>query len=123
VNPGVPLATAPVFKALAGRGRGPMPPLPPRFADAAALAAYLRACSNDLMAPAQDLLPEIAAVVRALEAAPACLLARMSGSGPTCFGLFATLAQAEAAATALRAQHPSWWVAPTAPFVATAPGA
>jgi 4-diphosphocytidyl-2-C-methyl-D-erythritol kinase len=50
----------------------------------------------------------------ALDAQPACLLARLSGSGATCFGLFATPADAQATAAALARDHPDWWVAATA---------
>ena len=68
------------------------PPLdPPRlWPDAAALAATLARVGNDLQAPAIALAPSIARVLEALAGEPGCLLARMSGSGATCFGLFAT---------------------------------
>jgi 4-diphosphocytidyl-2-C-methyl-D-erythritol kinase len=109
-NPGVPVATGAVFAALAGRF-GPPLPHPPAFADAAALAGWLAARRNDLEAPAAALAPAIAGTLAALAAQPGCLLARMSGSGATCFGLFATAAEAEAAADALGRARPRWWVA------------
>ena len=65
-------------------------------------------------------MPEIADQLRALEAAPGCLLARMSGSGATCFGLFATKNAAGSAAAAIGAAHPGWWVA-AAPLLTRAP--
>jgi 4-diphosphocytidyl-2-C-methyl-D-erythritol kinase len=114
VNPGVPLATKTVFGALNGRHSGPAPALPPHFADARALADYLAACTNDLMTPAAESRPEIGQVLTALRATNGCLVARLSGSGPTCFGLFASAAAAEAAAKAIGAAHGDWWVAPTA---------
>lgn len=110
VNPGAPLATAPVFKALAGRHSGPAPALPPAFADAGDLARFLGRCHNDLWEPARALLPAIKTARDALASSPGCLLARMSGSGPTCFGLFAGAGDAGAAAGQLRAGHPGWWV-------------
>jgi 4-diphosphocytidyl-2-C-methyl-D-erythritol kinase len=108
-NSGVPVATAAVFARLAAPGTPPMP-APPPFADASALAAFLAAQRNDLEAPAREMAPAIGAALAALAAAPGCLLARMSGSGATCFGLFAAAAGAEAAATGIAAAEPGWWV-------------
>lgn len=109
-NPGVAVATPAVFRALARRDNAPMPPLP-ALADTPALAAFLRAQRNDLQAAAIGLAPAIADVLGALAAQPGCLLARMSGSGATCLGLFAARAGAEAAAKALLRARPLWWVA------------
>ena len=74
-------------------------------------AEWLAAQRNDLEAPARQLAPEIGTVVSALQALPNALFARMSGSGATCFGLFASAALAEAAAADLRRGAPGWWVA------------
>ena len=112
VNPGVGLSTAAVFGALLCRDNPPLPPAAP-MPDAVALAAYLCHCRNDLEAPALSLVPQIGAVLAALQGQTGCLLARMSGSGATCFGLFASASAAEAAATALRAQSAAWWVQAT----------
>ena len=112
VNPGVGLSTAAVFGALLRRDNPPLPPAAP-MPDAVALAAYLGHCRNDLEAPALSLVPQIGAVLAALQGQKGCLLARMSGSGATCFGLFASASAAEAAATALRAQSGAWWVQAT----------
>lgn len=112
VNPGVTVATAEVFRALTRRDNPPLPPIPP-LTDARALATWLATCRNDLEAPARQIAPAIDTALQALRASPACLLARMSGSGATCFGLYATPAQALAAAESLRAAHPTWWIAPT----------
>ena len=112
VNPGVGLSTAAVFGALLCRDNPPLPPAAP-MPDAVALAAYLGHCRNDLEAPALSIVPQIGAVLAALQGQKGCLLARMSGSGATCFGLFASASAAEAAATALRAQSGAWWVQAT----------
>ncbi len=84
-------------------------PLTAAPADAPALAAALRARRNDLAEAAISLAPPIATVLAALDAQPGCLLARMSGSGATCFGLFAREAEARAACRALRRAEPGWW--------------
>jgi 4-diphosphocytidyl-2-C-methyl-D-erythritol kinase len=111
VNPGVAVSTAEVFGALERRDNPAMPlPLPP-LPDATALAAFLAGTRNDLEPPAVLLAPVIGTATAALAAQPGCLFARMSGSGATCFGLFAARAEAEAAASALRDSHPGWWVA------------
>ena len=104
VNPGVPVATADVFRSRAEEYSEPAV-LPPRWADAASLAADLARLSNDLEAPAVRLCPPIGAALAWLRAQPGCRLARMSGSGATCFGLFDTEAGAAAAAVA----PPGWW--------------
>ena len=109
VNPGVGLGTALVFSALTCRDNAPLPP-PEPMPDVASLASYLHRCRNDLQAPALSLVPQIGAVLSALSAQTGCLLARMSGSGATCFGLFATALAAQTAASALRAQSAGWWV-------------
>jgi 4-diphosphocytidyl-2-C-methyl-D-erythritol kinase len=107
VNPGVPVATPAVFRAREG-GFSPPATLPPGWADAETMARDLSALTNDLQAPAIAIAPVIAEVLLAIEALPACLLARMSGSGATCFGLFPTPAAARAAAAAIT--RPGWWV-------------
>jgi 4-diphosphocytidyl-2-C-methyl-D-erythritol kinase len=112
VNPRVGVATPAVFRALACKTNPPLPE-PPRFADAAALAAWLTDQRNDLEPPAITLTPVIATVKTAIAAQSGCLLARMSGSGATCFGLFATAAKTRAAANSLNAAHPDWWITPS----------
>ena len=107
VNPLVPLATADVFQARSGPF-SPAAKLPDGWADAAAMAADLARLTNDLEPPARRLAPAIDRVLTALAGSPECLLARMSGSGATCFGLFPDSLAAEAAAAALQA--PGWWV-------------
>jgi 4-diphosphocytidyl-2-C-methyl-D-erythritol kinase len=69
--------------------------------------------ANDLEAPAIALAPAIANVLAALRGAAGCRLARMSGSGATCFALFASPVQTAAAGKDLRAQYPDWWISET----------
>ena len=83
----------------------------PMPSDAAGLARALMARRNDLTDAAIGLVPEITAVLGRLAGLPGALLARMSGSGATCFALFATLDRAEAAAQELRAERADWWIA------------
>lgn len=111
VNPGVPVATPAIFRALDRRDNPPLPALPARWPDAPALAEYLRACRNDLEPAARALEPRVGEVLAALAVQPGCLLARMSGSGATCFGLFAAAAGSAAAAAAIARAQPGWWVA------------
>lgn len=110
VNPGIPVATPAVFARLEQRENPPLPALPARFADVAALAAWLAGTRNDLEAAATGLVPAIGMATAALRAAPGCRFARMSGSGATVFGLFDDAAAAGAAAGALRVARPDWWV-------------
>ena len=114
VNPMQPLATASVFKARSGAFSKPAPldaaPGTGAPRDARDLAEALAGRRNDLAVAAIGLVPEIAAILAALEAQPGCLLARMSGSGATCFGLFARNENAAAAAGALRARQLGWWI-------------
>jgi len=110
VNPGIALPTAAVFKVRSGAFS-----LAARFAampaDAAGLAALLAERGNDLTAAAIAVVPAIGALLDRLAKLDGALLARMSGSGATCFALFAEADAAAAAAAALRAERPSWWVA------------
>lgn len=106
LNPGGAVATPAVFRARQGGFSAPAA-LPAAWADAAAMAVDLRRLGNDLEAAAVGLHPPIGAALTALGAAPGCLLARMSGSGATCFGLFADAAAAERATSGLA--RPGWW--------------
>lgn len=109
VNPRVEVPTPSVFRALARKDNPAMEPLPPAFATPAALAAWLSRQRNDLEAPAVRVAPVIAGVLSAI-AATGPLMARMSGSGATCFGLFAAADAAGRAAAEVAARHPGWWV-------------
>lgn len=110
VNPQVPVPTGPVFRALTDR-RGTGLPHPPEMESLEALISYLELTGNDLELPARALAPEVAAVCDALAGQAGALMARMSGSGATCFGMFETETAAAAAAEAIEAEHPEWWVA------------
>lgn len=109
VNPGIEVSTPAVFKARTGDFSPPA-----RFhahpRDAAHFAKTLAERGNDLMAPAIGLEPVIGEVLEALEALEDGLLARMSGSGATCFAMFASEDQARVAAHELTQKHPDWWV-------------
>lgn len=109
-NPGLALATAAVFAARRGGFDAPAT-LPASWPDAAAMARDLAGCRNALEPAAIALCPPIASVLAALRALPGAHLARLSGSGATCFALFDDDATAAAAACALRAAQPSWWIA------------
>jgi 4-diphosphocytidyl-2-C-methyl-D-erythritol kinase len=106
-NPGVKLSTRDVFTALAAQ------PLPAGAGEAevpqeGGLRAFILRSHNSLEAPARRLSPVIGDVLAELAAGEGCWLARLSGSGATCFGLYATAAQAEAAAASLQRAHPDW---------------
>jgi 4-diphosphocytidyl-2-C-methyl-D-erythritol kinase len=111
-NPKRPVSTAAVFSEFGGRFTKPGR-FDASFGGAAAFASGLAERRNDLMAPACRIEPEIDTVLDALGSAEGCLLARLSGSGPTCFGLFASEEIAAAAAGAVSATHPGWWVRST----------
>lgn len=110
VNPLTQLSTPAVFAARTGEFSAPA-----RFDeipfDTASLAGLLGDRRNDLTDAAISLAPEVGAVLQALDDAPGTLLARMSGSGATCFGLYKDAAAAKRAAKLVRAKHPGWWVA------------
>lgn len=120
VNPLVPVPTPPVFKARTGAFTA-ADPLPQMSLPYDVLIAALIARRNDLTAAAVSLHPIIGTVLDALAALPGCALARMSGSGGTCFGLFADQAQALAAAAHLARARPEWWVMPASFLLAPLP--
>jgi 4-diphosphocytidyl-2-C-methyl-D-erythritol kinase len=117
VNPGVALATKAAF------ARWKPPATPPVPADLTVLTAmtkrdqlvrFLLSQANDLESAAIALAPAVADVLLALSSQPRCELARMSGSGATCFAVFASAAAAIKAAEAIHAEYPNWWVRATA---------
>jgi 4-diphosphocytidyl-2-C-methyl-D-erythritol kinase len=112
-NPGVALSTAEVYGALrASACEGtPLFETPNFEADFGSLIAYADQRANDLETVAKRLAPEIEAVVAALGALPGVRLARLSGSGATCFAVFATAREAHRAATLLAEEQPTWWIA------------
>jgi len=108
VNPNIATPTPAVFRARTGRFSAPG-----RWKDtpqsAQALAAVLQSRGNDLTAAAIVVTPAIGAVLAAIGQTESCLLARLSGSGATCFGIYARAEEAEAARRAVLADNPNWW--------------
>lgn len=118
VNPRVAVPadkTAQVFRALAAAASSTAaaPAPPPRFAGADDLIDFMAAHGNDLHPAARRIVPTIDAVTSALSETRDCRMVRLSGGGPTCFGVYATRRDAETAADAIARGHPSWWVAAT----------
>jgi 4-diphosphocytidyl-2-C-methyl-D-erythritol kinase len=119
VNPRVPVATRDVFKAL-GLRNGELlvgasdviraPAWPEKGASVEDWVEVLAASSNDLEAPATRIQPVIGEVIAALSATNGAWLARMSGSGATCFAIFENTAEAQRAAQKIQIDHPRWWV-------------
>src|SRR5437016_917321 len=119
VNPRVPVATKDVFAALGLRNGELLVGVtdviqaaawPEKGASITDWVEELKIVPNDLEAPAMRIQPAIGEVLSALRASEGVLLARMSGSGATCFALFSNAGEAERAALKVRAAHPQWWV-------------
>jgi 4-diphosphocytidyl-2-C-methyl-D-erythritol kinase len=110
VNPGAGLSTPSVYRARTG-GFTPAMRFDTPPADVDALAALLSERRNDLTDSAVSLLPVIGSVLDAIGGLAGCKLARMSGSGATCFGVFADVAMARRAGDVLKASYPGWWAA------------
>lgn len=113
VNPRAPSSTGAVYRAYDAAGApgdAEPPPLPAAFESPEELAAFLTYCRNDLEAPAVALEPRIGEVLETLRGEPETLLARMSGSGATCFALCAGDIEAEGLAERLEFMRPDWWV-------------
>ncbi|MFP5468232.1 MAG: 4-(cytidine 5'-diphospho)-2-C-methyl-D-erythritol kinase, partial [Alphaproteobacteria bacterium] len=113
VNPRILLSTRAVFEKLDGRFDKAPQRFPRHVSSTKKLARLLRARGNNLERPAIELVPEIQTVLNALAGQKGCLLARMSGSGATCFGLFANADEMGAAAIAIKREHPEYWQAQT----------
>jgi 4-diphosphocytidyl-2-C-methyl-D-erythritol kinase len=117
-NPGPPLATAAVYRTLDAAPLASSPTKKPALLDFAGsfetLVAYVLPRENDLEGPAARLVPAIKEVLAALSVLPGACVARLSGSGPTCFVLFESEDEAKRAAAALAVQHPAWWIAASA---------
>lgn len=119
VNPCAPVPpdkTARVFRALgapaiAGSGDGGATARP-AIPDRAELLALMHRTDNDLEGPSTAVIPAVEDVLTSLEACEGVEIARLSGAGPTCFGVFASAQFAESAAAALTSDHPSWWIVP-----------
>ncbi|WHO72674.1 4-(cytidine 5'-diphospho)-2-C-methyl-D-erythritol kinase [Rhizobium sp. BT03] len=110
-NPLKGVSTPEVFRRLAAKNN-PALSLAPALAGSADWLDVIAAARNDLEPPAREILPEISEIAAILQARGA-LLTRMSGSGATCFGIFATMAAAQEAAAALHGERPGWYVQAT----------
>jgi 4-diphosphocytidyl-2-C-methyl-D-erythritol kinase len=114
INPRVALPTKDVFAAF-DKADAPRASrsAPGSFNPQEDLLAFLHAQPNDLEAAAISLQPVIGDILSGLHDLPSCRIARMSGSGATCFGLFDTHDAVSSAAAGLRAAHPDWWIEET----------
>ncbi|MBN9335246.1 4-(cytidine 5'-diphospho)-2-C-methyl-D-erythritol kinase [Devosia sp.] len=111
INPMVPVATADVFRRLRAHDNYPLPALPEPLTRPAQLGLWLAETRNDLQPPAVKLVPVIGDIIEDLAETQGCMLARMSGSGATVFGLFGSEGQAHLAAQVMRERNPDHWVA------------
>ncbi len=111
VNPGVHVPTAKIFGALEVRDNLPMPKDIPHFTSNVDCVDWLRSQRNDLEAAAISQAPVIGRLLEDLSDTSDALLARMSGSGATCFALYPTKKAAQKAAYELGCEHPHWWCA------------
>lgn len=117
VNPGVLLGAGEVYGALgaptlADTGfarKGGVP----KFSSTEDVMRYLGGNSNDLQEPATRLAPVIAEVISSIKSTQGCTLARMSGSGSSCFGIYGSQSQASQARRSIAEMHPDWWVVDT----------
>lgn len=110
INPGVEISTPDIFRHLKTRNNEPLPEIS-KFKSIEDVAKYITLCRNDLEAPAFEIAPVIRDVITQIEATENCFLARMSGSGATCFGLYPDAISKDRALSVLKANNPKWWVA------------
>ena len=115
VRPDVALATKDVFAVLKAPPLTNRPPiaLADLPTDAAGLVHFIAARTNDLERPAISIAPKVEKALSALRTQPLCLLARMSGSGSACFGLYGSPQAASDAARSLATENSSWWIQAT----------
>jgi 4-diphosphocytidyl-2-C-methyl-D-erythritol kinase len=110
-HPRKPLLTVDVYRRFKGHFDAPMAVPMVRSCDA--LIQALTPLHNALQEPALQVMPEIGAIIDALAHTPHCALARMTGSGAGCFGLYATQQAAQHAAESIRTDNPHWWCVAT----------
>jgi 4-diphosphocytidyl-2-C-methyl-D-erythritol kinase len=113
VNPGIAVPTKDVFAGLQNRSGVEMNLPQGRFQDTADLLRFLETTRNDLEEPARRIVPVIGEVLASLGALPGALLARMSGSGATCFAIFVDDDCCRRAGDVLKQAQPDWWIAPS----------
>ena len=110
INPGIRLSTASVFERLDGSRTGDGPPRTPSGKlTFSGVVEWLESLENDLEPVAAEIVPQITEVLQALRAHGSCI-ARMTGSGATCFGIFPNIQKAQAAALRTRRLRPEWWI-------------
>lgn len=114
VNPGVLVPTPAVFAGLARKDNPAMDVALPVWRTGQDLVDWLQDQRNDLEAPAMQLVPAIGSVLQTLRHQQGCQLARMSGSGATCFAIFADPDEAQRAARSIQSAQPDWWCVATA---------
>lgn len=110
VNPGVAVSTPKVFQALKRKNNPPMTAPFPDWSNWPAAVAWLTSQRNDMQAAAVALQPEIGQALDALDSCEGCELARMSGSGATCFAIFFDVDLRDQAVAALQRRYPNWWI-------------
>mgnify|MGYP002628106671 CR=1 FL=1 len=110
VNPRVEVATKMVFKSLTKKDNSEIGRLPSDLADVGLLVSFLAKQRNDLQGPAIAAAPVIATVLKVLSETQGCTMARMSGSGATCFGIYDTAEASAVAAEKIAKDHQRWWV-------------
>lgn len=109
IHPGTPCETKDIFSRFNGRFGEPVA-LPHEFLNPQTLCDFLQRTESMLSAAAMGAVPDIRNVLNALEAQDDCLLARMTGSGSACFGIFADEQGAAGATAQIKKQNPDWWV-------------
>jgi 4-diphosphocytidyl-2-C-methyl-D-erythritol kinase len=112
VHPAIPLPTARVFARVGNAYQRPLPLLPKQFGSVIGFVQWLRQTRNDLTEAARAETGLADAAVKALSRDQDCLFARMSGSGASAFGIFASRTSAERAAGRIGSANPHWWVMP-----------
>jgi 4-diphosphocytidyl-2-C-methyl-D-erythritol kinase len=112
INPRTEVFTPAVFEKIAPKDNSSMGNVPRRFENQAAFISWLGPHRNDMQRTAISIAPVISEVLSEISMAASCQLARMSGSGATCFGLFPDAHAAQRAASKISMRHPDWWVQP-----------
>ena len=112
VNPNKPVQTQDVYKGLTKVNNSSQTPFP-ALGSKNDIISWIRDQRNDLEPPALQLCPEIKDILSRLQDQEGCLVARMSGSGGTCFGIFQTAEQVSVAAKTIKQLEPGWWIQPT----------
>lgn len=113
VNPREAVSTPAMFAALKQANNQCIPPLGSGFGTIAELTNWLGQTRNDLQVPAEKLVPEISQIIASLTEAKGTILTRMSGSGATVFGLYASRDDAQNALEKIKSENQAWWAVAT----------